>query len=98
MSEAKKKRRLPIKMSDEALRGRYSNSLMVMHTEREFVLDFLSVFPPQGSVAARIVTRPENAKRMLRALEENIERYESRFGTIPAPTSNADPSDVPDYS
>lgn len=97
MAEDKKKgRRLPIKLSDEVARGSYANSLMVMHTEREFVMDFLSVFPPQGTVTARVIVRPENAKRMLRALRENIERYEKRFGEIPVPSG--EPGEVPDYS
>jgi hypothetical protein len=94
MTDQKKQKRLPIKIRDEVLQGVYSNSLMVMHTKNEFVLDFLSVFPPQASVNARIVVRPESLKRMLKALRENIDRYESRFGDIPA----AETEEMPEYS
>ncbi len=96
MAENKKPRRLPIKISDEVLRGAYANSLMVMHTEREFVLDFVSMFPPQGTVTARVVVRPENAKRMLKALSENVDRYEARFGEIKAQAP--DPEIAPEFS
>jgi hypothetical protein len=96
MADGKKQKRLPIKINDQVLKGVYANSLMVMHTEREFVLDFLSMFPPQGSVNARVVVRPESLKRMIRALKDNVDRYEARFGEIPTPDPESD--EVPEYS
>lgn len=69
--------------------GVYSNLMMISHRKEEFVLDFLFLQPqqlPQGrSVAAlraRVVTSPEHAKRILRALQENLRRYEDSFGVI----------------
>jgi hypothetical protein len=96
MSDPKKGKRLSIKISDEVLRGVYSNSLMVMHTDKEFVFDFLSMFPPQGSVNARVIVRPESAKRMLKALRENVDRYEARFGEIQVPDGGAE--ETPEFS
>jgi len=69
--------------------GVYSNLMMISHRKEEFVLDFLFVQPqrtPQGqSVAnlrARVIATPEHTKRILRALQENIRRYEDAFGPI----------------
>ena len=67
--------------------GVYANLMMVSHRKEEFVLDFLFVPPqqtaPEQTVAtlrSRIVTTPEHAKRIVRALQENIQRYEAAFG------------------
>ena len=69
--------------------GVYSNLMMISHRKEEFILDFLFLQPqraPNGpaiaSLRARVVTSPEHAKRILRALQENLRRYEGSFGTI----------------
>ncbi len=77
-------RGINLKISDEELKGRYSNLLRVVHTREEFILDFVNFVPPQGSVTARIVTSPGHLKRILRALEENLKLYEERFGSVRA--------------
>ena len=67
--------------------GVYANLMMVSHRKEEFVLDFLFV-PPQSTAAgstvatlrSRVITTPEHAKRIVRALQENIQRYEASFG------------------
>ena len=79
-----------IKISDDELKGRYSNLLRITHTREEFILDFINLVPPQGMVVARIVTSPGHLKRIIAALQQNLERYEATFGTIleaPDPTS-----------
>jgi hypothetical protein len=73
---------LNIKIEDEELRGRYANLLRVTHTQEEFILDFIHLVPPQGIVTARVVTSPAHAKRVLRALESNLRRYEEAFGPL----------------
>ena len=68
--------------------GVYANLMMVSHRKEEFVLDFLFVPPQQAAgettatLRSRIVTTPEHAKRIVRALQENIQRYEASFGAI----------------
>jgi hypothetical protein len=69
--------------------GTYSNLAMITHRREEFVLDFLFVQPqtaPQGSptalLQARVISSPSHTKRVLRALEENVRRYEAQFGPI----------------
>jgi len=77
-----KKRELPVKMPESVLPGVYSNQMMVSHTREEFLMDFLNLFPPQGVVNARVIVSPGHVKRMIRALQENMARYESRHGAI----------------
>lgn len=69
--------------------GVYSNLMMITHRKGEFVLDFLFVQPQRGqrgeavaSLRSRVITTPDHTKRILRALEENVRRYEAAFGTI----------------
>jgi len=71
-----------VKISDEELRGRYSNLLRITHSREEFILDFINLLPPQGVVTARIVTSPGHMKRIIQALQTNLQRYEESFGVI----------------
>jgi len=73
---------LNVKITDDELRGRYSNLLRVTHTRDEFVLDFINLMPPQGIVSARIVTSPGHLKRIIRALSSNLARYEETHGVV----------------
>ena len=86
MSEEAKDERPPggleIKISDDELRGRYSNLLRITHTREEFILDFIQLVPPQGVVTARVVTSPGHLKRIVRALAANLARYEESLGPI----------------
>jgi len=73
---------IPIKIPDDVLRGVYANQMVVAHTREEFLLDFISLFPPGGVVSARILVSPGHLKRMIRALGDNLARYESHFGPV----------------
>lgn len=73
---------LNVKITDDELKGRYSNLLRVTHTRDEFVLDYINLMPPQGIVSARIVTSPGHLKRIIRALSDNLTRYEQTHGVI----------------
>jgi uncharacterized protein DUF3467 len=73
---------LPVKLTDDILGGVYSNSMQVSHTREEFVLDFMSIFPPAGKVNARVIISPGHMKRIILALQENLRRYETQFGAI----------------
>ncbi len=64
--------------------GRYANLAVIAHTKDEFVIDFALAYPGQSPrVNARIIVSPQHAKALLRSLEDNIGKFESRFGTIP---------------
>jgi hypothetical protein len=73
---------LNIKISDDELKGRYTNLLRITHTSEEFILDFINLAPPQGVVTARLVTSPGHLKRIIGALQTNLKRYEDTFGPI----------------
>ena len=78
---------IQIGASDEDLKGRYANLMSVSHTGEEFVLDFFSVTPSsggeaRGTLVSRVVTSPSHFKRMVEALEENVDKYEQRYGEI----------------
>ena len=82
MADQQPGQQLQVKITDEALRGSYANALSVQHTKEEFIIDFMSLFPPTGIVDARIFTIPSSFKRMVAALNENLSRYEASFGKI----------------
>ena len=78
---------LQIELKEEVGLGTYANLAVITHSSSEFVLDFVSVLPgiPKAPVRSRIILAPEHAKRLLRALEDNISKYEHSFGPIPMP-------------
>lgn len=80
---------ISIQIDPQYANGVYSNLMMVSHRKEEFILDFLFLQPqrlPQGQSVAtlrsRVITSPEHTKRIVRALQENIRRYEESFGPI----------------
>ena len=66
----------------ELIGGAYSNNMAVTHTKEEFVMDFLMIMPPSGAVTSRVIVSPGHMKRIVQALQENIQRYEDEFGSI----------------
>ncbi|MCJ7707136.1 MAG: DUF3467 domain-containing protein [Anaerolineales bacterium] len=65
----------------------YANFAMITHSTSEFVIDLAQVLPqvPQARVRARVVMTPMHVKLFLRALTENVGRYETQFGEISIP-------------
>jgi hypothetical protein len=84
MEEAQKQQQVQIKADEKDLVGQYSNLAIIHHNAEEFTMNFIYVFPTvqQGKLMASIIVSPGHAKRLLRALEENIDRYEAQFGPI----------------
>lgn len=82
--ETKREKQLKLHLPEEVSQGAYANLSMVNHTETEFVFDFCFVQPQDSNatVRSRILSSPLHTKRFLRALAENVERYEARFGVI----------------
>jgi hypothetical protein len=74
-----------IKADEKELLGQYSNLVVVHHNAEEFTLNFIYVFPTvaQGKLVSSLIMNPSHAKRLLRALQENVARYEAQFGTLP---------------
>lgn len=75
---------LQIQLDDNVADGHYVNMALVNHTETEFTLDFIYVQPqqPKAKVRARIITNPKHMKRLILAMQDNVAKYESKFGVI----------------
>jgi hypothetical protein len=75
---------LNIELSEEIAEGEYANLALIAHSTSEFVVDFIRMMPgiPKAKVKSRIILTPEHAKRLLSALEENIQRFEQSYGPI----------------
>ena len=81
---APKQPQIQIQIPPEVQNGAYANLTFVSHTETEFVFDFVYVLPhePRGVVRSRVIASPKQARRMLAALQDNVARYEQRYGAI----------------
>lgn len=84
MPEKEAQREIQVIFPDSLKGGVYSNVMNVTHSKEEFVLDFLMVMPPAGSVTARVVISPGHMKRMIAALTQNVSVYENKFGVLTA--------------
>lgn len=85
MAEPVKPQQVQIKADEKELLGQYANLAVVHHNPEEFTLNFVYVFPTvaQGKLVSSIILAPAHAKRLMRALQENVNRYEAQFGTLP---------------
>ncbi|MCX7957549.1 MAG: DUF3467 domain-containing protein [Deltaproteobacteria bacterium] len=86
--------KIEIALDDEVAQGIYSNLALINHSENEFIVDFIFVQPqqPKAKVRARIITSPRHIKRFAQALNDNIARYEARFGVIETGNPSVDPA------
>ena len=75
---------LNIEISEEVAEGVYANLAIITHSHAEFVIDFVNVMPgtPKSRVKSRIILTPQHAKRFMKALNENVSRFESMNGKI----------------
>ncbi len=76
-----------IELSEEVAQGIYANLAIINHSSSEFVVDFIRMMPgvPKAKVKSRVILTPQHAKRLLRALNDNIRKFESNHGTIEEP-------------
>ena len=84
MDEKAKKNQINIELKEEVAQGTYSNLAIITHSTSEFVLDFVRVMPgvPKAEVKSRVILTPEHAMRLLKALQENVDKYEKMHGPI----------------
>lgn len=82
-----------IELPEEVAEGIYSNLAIITHSNSEFIIDYVRIMPgiPKAKVKARIVLTPQHAKRLLKALKENVSRFETTHGTIEDTEVNALP-------
>ncbi len=76
--------KLNIELPEAVAEGIYSNLAIINHSVSEFVVDFVTIMPgiPKAKVKSRIVLTPQHAKRLMKALADNIAKYEKQHGAI----------------
>ena len=91
--EEKGNNQINIELSEETAEGIYANLAMIAHSSSEFVIDFIRLMPgvPKAKVRSRIILTPQHAKRLLKAMSDNIARYEQQFGEI----KDVEPPQIP---
>ncbi|MFZ9403622.1 MAG: DUF3467 domain-containing protein, partial [Sediminibacterium sp.] len=69
---------LNIEISEEIAEGTYANLAIITHSNAEFVVDFVNVMPgtPKSKVKSRVILTPMHAKRFMKAMVDNIEKFE----------------------
>lgn len=84
MTDNKNQGKINIQLDDQVAEGIYSNLAIINHSISEFVVDFVKVMPgvPKSKVKSRIILTPQHAKRFLKALNENVVRFEKMHGEI----------------
>lgn len=82
-----KRQPIEVELGEKESEGIYSNLALIAHSPSEFIIDFARILPgrPKAKVYARVVMTPQHAKMLLTALEDNIKKYEGRFGEIKTP-------------
>lgn len=75
---------LNIELPEDIAEGIYSNLAIISHSNAEFVVDFIRMMPniPKAKVKSRVILTPQHAKRLLKALNDNIKKFEGQFGII----------------
>lgn len=78
------KNQLNIELNEETAEGVYSNLAIISHSNAEFILDFIRIMPgvPKAKVKSRVVMSPIHAKRLMLALQDNVQKFEQQFGKI----------------
>lgn len=82
--DKKNQNQINIELPEEVAEGQYSNLSIITHSTSEFIVDFIQLMPgvPKGKVKSRVVMTPENAKKLMLALRDNIAKFESIHGKI----------------
>ncbi|MFD2920258.1 DUF3467 domain-containing protein [Terrimonas rubra] len=82
--QAQQPNQLNIEISEEVAEGNYANLAIITHSHAEFVVDFVNVMPgtPKSKVKSRIILTPQHAKRLMKALIDNVEKFEAVNGVI----------------
>jgi hypothetical protein len=82
--QAPNNNQLNIEISEEVAEGQYANLVIITHSHAEFIIDFVNVMPgtPKSKVKARLILTPQHAKRFMKALSDNVTRFEAANGKI----------------
>ncbi len=96
MEQKPPQQQLKIELREPEAEGVYANIALITHSPSEFIIDFARLLPglQKSRVQTRVIMAPRNLKHFLKALEENIKRYEDRFGEIPEGDPTASTKDI----
>ena len=78
----REEKKINVRIPEHMHAGTYSNMMVVSHTREEFIMDFIMLTPPQGTVTSRIVCSPGHVKRIVATLLENVKKYEEVHGIV----------------
>ena len=80
----KAENQINIELPEEIAEGEYCNFAIIAHSHEEFVIDFVRYTPgvPKAKVKSRVILSPAHAKRLIKALTENVKKFEAEFGAI----------------
>ena len=76
------KKQVQINTGDEIVRGRFTNSMLISHNAEEFIIDWLLNSPSGAHIVSRLIVTPGHIKRIISALQENLQQYEYQFGSV----------------
>ena len=81
---APQEHKIEVELSAEVAEGIYSNLAIITHSNAEFIVDFINMMPgkSKANVKSRIILTPQHAKRLMNALNDNINKFEAGFGKI----------------
>ncbi len=85
MEDQKKQgKELNIDLSEDMAQGVFSNLALINHSPTEFVVDFIQIMPgiPKPKVRSRVILTPQHMKKLLRAMNDNVAKFEQQFGEI----------------
>lgn len=82
--DPQQEQQLNIELTEDVADGIYANLAVITHSFAEFVIDFVNVMPnvPKAKVKSRVIMTPQHAKRLMRALIDNVKRFEAANGVI----------------
>ena len=79
-----KEQQIEVELTPEVAEGVYSNLAIITHSNAEFIIDFINMMPgkPKANVKSRIILTPQHARRLMVALNDNINKFETQFGKV----------------
>ena len=75
-------KKVEIKIADNIPGAEYANAMQINHNKDEMHMMFLNIMGGSGRVTGKIITNPGHFKRMLAAMQDNLKKYEEKFGEV----------------
>ena len=97
MDNKKQEQGLQLELNEQIADGVYSNLVIVSHSDSEIIFDFARMLPgkPKARIHSRVILNPKNAKLFLNAFQDNIDKYEKKFGAIKADNTGQPKFNIP---